>query len=216
MNSVDLLQQELRYLRQQNEQLVTRVDQLEHDALSGLWRREPWEERAARLLAALPPCGVAVIVLDLDGFKQVNDELGHATGDLLIRRAGSHLGAWTARYAGLAGRLGGDEFVVAAALTTRTLRGALRSLHAALTAPAMHDTPTGSRLLRVGASIGAVHTTDHPHTALSTLMRRADEAMYEAKRAGGGWRIAGLSHLPHATCNGRRAGRSGTTTAAAS
>lgn len=201
---------ELRQLRARCAVLERRVDELEHDQLSGLWRREAWQERAARMLAT-PPVrgGVVVLVIDLDGFKAVNDTYGHAAGDRLIRHTGEQLGGWAQRCGAVAGRLGGDEFAAVVPLAAATASGALAQAHGALTALAPPAAPAAPSM-RVGASIGAAHTAHHPHAGLPTLMRLADEAMYVAKRAGGGWQVAGLGHQPLPTVAGRRAGRTGT------
>ncbi|MDT3396145.1 GGDEF domain-containing protein [Streptomyces sp. B1866] len=177
------------------------------DPLTGLPTRAGFERRAARLLRRGGPCAVAVI--DLNGFKHINDTFGHATGDLVIQGAGHGLAEWNHDGAhGVVARVGGDEF---AAVFPETgpdgARLALGGLHGLLTAPLWCD----GRTVGVGASVGAVW---HPCPApadLPVLLRRADEAMYAAKRHGGGVRLADDAPGPgRATVNGRRAGRPGT------
>ena len=171
------------------------------DPLSGLLRREAFETAAARLLRKQP---VAVAVIDLDGFKQINDHHGHAAGDAVIRAAGAALfEAVDGR--GVAARLGGDEFAAVVPMRDPfALPGLLSGLHGCLTAPLAHE----GRTLRVGASVGGVHAPAGADVAAA--LRRADESMYAAKAVGGGWWIAPPGKPPAGTVNGRRAGRKGT------
>ncbi|MFG2826354.1 GGDEF domain-containing protein [Streptomyces sp. NPDC048434] len=178
------------------------------DPLTGLLRRDGFEPRACRLLRQGT---TAVVVIDLDGLKGLNDTFGHAAGDAAIRATGERLALW-AHARGPAGRLGGDEFAAVIGRPPagqpeglKTLDFHLWYLHAQLSEPVTID----GREVSLGASIGAV-VAPRGCADLSTWMRRADEAMYEAKQDGGGWRIADGSHPVHDTVNGRRAGRRGT------
>ncbi|MFI9825486.1 GGDEF domain-containing protein [Streptomyces sp. NPDC052013] len=175
------------------------------DPLSGLPTRATFERRTERALARGPH---VVIVMDLDGFKHLNDLFGHAAGDEAIRVTAASLNdALSTERGSVAARLGGDEFAAVVPLRDRAaLPWLLRGLHGEVTAPFRHS----GRDLAVGASIGACVTTDLPAPSLSLALRRADEAMYEAKRAGGGWRIADGPALTHTTTSGRRTGRPGT------
>ncbi|GHD84956.1 GGDEF domain-containing protein [Streptomyces naganishii] len=175
------------------------------DPLSGLPTRAAFERRADRALARGQH---VVIVMDLDGFKGLNDAFGHAAGDAAIRvTAMSLTGFLNGRRGSVAARLGGDEFAAVVPVTDRVaLPWLLGGLHGAVTAPFRYS----GRDLAVGASIGACVTSDLPVASLSLALRRADEAMYEAKRAGGGWRIAEGPALTHTTTAGRRTGRPGT------
>ncbi|MCF6525673.1 GGDEF domain-containing protein [Streptomyces sp. JJ36] len=187
-----------------------RLDRARRDPLTGLHTRALFEKRARRLLRG-GPC--AVVVVDLDGFKHVNDTYGHAAGDTAIRAAGGTLAdAIEAEgRGGIVARLGGDEF--AAAVPTAdpvALRWLLGGLHDALCTPLRVD----GRDLTFGASLGAVWHEDQAPADLSRLLRLADEAMYGAKRNGGGWQVA-HDHPPvRRTVNGRREGRSGAHTTA--
>ncbi|MFJ3081686.1 GGDEF domain-containing protein [Streptomyces halstedii] len=182
------------------------------DPLSNLWTRDAFEEQATRLLTRHPH--VAVVLVDLDGFKAVNDTHGHAAGDAVIRATGaSFADALTGNRRSVAGRIGGDEFAAAVALPDpAALPWLLGGLHGEITAPLHHD----GRDLGIGASIGASLSSDAPQgpaRELSALLRQADEQMYRTKQEGGGWSIAPApgSGPGLRTVNGRREGRPGTT-----
>jgi diguanylate cyclase (GGDEF)-like protein len=120
----------------------------------------------------------AVLYVDLDGFKAINDSYGHAAGDAVLRHVAQVLRAHV-RESDIVGRIGGDEFGVI--LQHSSLEGALSKAESLTTAiegaPAMHCGVAH----RLGASIGvhAIVAIEDPETALS----RADEAMYAAKHA---------------------------------
>ncbi|MFF0792789.1 GGDEF domain-containing protein [Streptomyces spiralis] len=175
------------------------------DPLSGLPTRAAFERRAERALARGPH---VVIVMDLDGFKHLNDVFGHAAGDAAIRATAASLtDALSDRRGSVAARLGGDEFTAVVPLPNPALLPWLLSgLQGEVTAPFDYQ----GMALAVGASIGACVTADLPVSSLSLALRRADEAMYEAKLSGGGWRIADGPALTHTTTAGRRTGRPGT------
>ncbi|MFE6686589.1 GGDEF domain-containing protein [Streptomyces sp. NPDC057743] len=177
-----------------------RIEAARRDPLTGLPTRAAFEVKARRRLAR---SAAAVVVIDLDGFKALNDAYGHAAGDAALVHTGRVL-ADRVRHWGLAARLGGDEFALVLPATARDVRRQMHFLHARLVQPFDYE---GSALA-VGASIGAVVT--QPGVDLSAALRRADEAMYAAKETGGGWFVSvGLwPALP--TVNGRRDGRPGT------
>jgi diguanylate cyclase (GGDEF)-like protein len=154
-----------------------------HDALTGLANRSLFTDRLRHGLELhrrdLRP--ITLLYCDLDGFKNVNDTLGHDAGDAVIKSAAERLQAVTRRGDTVA-RLGGDEFAIlieddgdAATTATRILDGFAR--------PFVIDTHT----LAVGVSIG-ISTLDAASTPVTPteLLRRADFAMYEAKRSGKG------------------------------
>ncbi|GAB2816894.1 GGDEF domain-containing protein [Streptomyces daliensis] len=182
-----------------------RLEAARRDPLTGLLTREPFERRAVCLLAA-GPC--AVVFVDLDGFKAVNDTHGHAAGDAVLRAAAGCLSdALNGPAGGIAARLGGDEFALVAPMRDPiALPWLLRGLHGELTAP----TRSNGRGLTVGASVGGCWSGDLPAPDASSALRRADEVMYIAKRGGGGWLAAAPGAPALATVNGRRTGRSGT------
>lgn len=183
-----------------------RLSAARRDPLSGLWTRAAFERRAARALTRGPH---AVVVMDLDGFKQLNDTFGHAAGDDAICATATSLSTALAGLRGsVTARLGGDEFAaVMPAPDPVALPWLLRALYDAVCTPFTYR----GQALTVGASIGACLTAELPAASLSLALRRADEAMYTAKRSGGGWRLADGPALTHTTTLGRRTGRPGTT-----
>ncbi|SED56846.1 diguanylate cyclase (GGDEF) domain-containing protein [Streptomyces sp. 3213] len=194
--------------------LGRRLTAARRDPLSGLWTRAAFERQALRILGR--QMHTALVLVDLDGFKALNDRYGHAAGDAAIRHTAASLTDALSSYPGaVVGRLGGDEFAVVVPLPgTHTLPWLLDALHDAITAPFRHEDTD----LTVGVSLGASLSSDllpaAPQggpEALSLLMRLADEAMYTAKRAGGGWCDPAASTPGCTTTAGRRTGRPGTT-----
>ncbi|MGX1886251.1 GGDEF domain-containing protein [Streptomyces sp. NPDC055287] len=184
--------------------LRRRIEAARRDPLTNLMRREAFEDRAGR---DLRKDLTSVVVIDLDGFKALNDSHGHAAGDVGLVVIAARLNDWAIRMGGCAARLGGDEF--AAVITAGhfvDLVSALGELHETLSEPFTFE---GERVA-LGASIGAIRDDGDLAGTLPALMRRADEAMYVAKQAGGGWYVAeGLTPVRE-TVNGRRKGRPGT------
>ncbi|MET7872584.1 GGDEF domain-containing protein [Streptomyces cyaneofuscatus] len=175
------------------------------DPLTGLRTRDGFTLRANVLLK--DPRAV-VVLADVDHFKQINDQYGHAAGDALLKATADRLAHYVGRD-GVAGRLGGDEFAAVVIDTHGTIGDLLAVLHGVLARPADGMDPA----VRTTVSLGWVRTSDHPGDDLSALLRRADEAMYAAKQARAGVRRAGLGRLL-ATLSGRRAGRRGAGVAA--
>jgi diguanylate cyclase (GGDEF)-like protein len=126
------------------------------------------------------PHEVAILYLDLDGFKRVNDTLGHAGGDALLQAAAARLTS-RLRDDATIGRIGGDEFLVVAPVDGKTNARSLASRLSGCFAEPYH---VEQQLVRVGASIGIVVV--ECGTPIDHAMRRADLAMYAAKRGGGG------------------------------
>jgi diguanylate cyclase (GGDEF)-like protein/PAS domain S-box-containing protein len=154
-----------------------------HDPLTGLANRILLEDRMQQLQVQSKRHGtaVALIYLDLDGFKTVNDTLGHAAGDKVLKAVADLL-APCLRASDVAARLGGDEFVVVCEVD----RGQPH-MGAKLVADRILQSISGMSLpdptLRMGCSIGiAVFPDDEKDFA--GVMRLADHAMYEAKRGG--------------------------------
>ncbi|MGI5469640.1 GGDEF domain-containing protein [Streptomyces sp. CA-132043] len=180
-----------------------RIEAARHDPLTGLSTRDLFETCAPKLLKP----GAAVMVIDLDGFKALNDRHGHAAGDVALIESAHTLASWTAVLDGCVARLGGDEFALVAPLQLPSdLPYELATLHECLCEPFRFE----DQEVTVGASLGAVLIGDGPVPPLEQLLRRADEAMYAAKAVGGGWFIAPGTAPALPTVNGRRAGRPGT------
>jgi diguanylate cyclase (GGDEF)-like protein/PAS domain S-box-containing protein len=151
------------------------------DMLTQLRNRASVLVALEQALAQSGPGGTAVIFLDLDDFKEVNDRLGHLAGDELLRIAAERL-AQTVRASDPVGRLGGDEFLV----VCPQVGGPSRALAVAeriadgLRAPVQLDGIT----LALRASLGVAYT--RRRVPADRLVRRADAAMYASKRAGTG------------------------------
>ncbi|MBT2386389.1 GGDEF domain-containing protein [Streptomyces sp. ISL-11] len=184
--------------------LLRRLRTARTDPLTGLMCREEFTTRAQR---AIRHPHAAVLLLDLNGFKQINDTHGHAVGDQVIAAVGRRLSAWCRERGGFAARLGGDEFTAVIRLAPDADPHAelTYGLSARLSAPL----ETGAATLSPRASIGLCRTGHRPGAGLSELLRGADEAMSTAKRLGLHWRPAGPVDV-YRTTNGRRAGRPGT------
>jgi diguanylate cyclase (GGDEF)-like protein len=150
-----------------------------HDALTGLPNRALFRDRLGHALAGRGRDGeqVAVLFLDLNDFKAVNDTLGHQAGDVLLREVGARLSA-AIRPGDTVARLGGDEFAVLLEKVSdeaESLAVAGR-IHACLQEPV----PLDDRLLPVQGAMGVSVSTTGTETA-DELLRNADLAMYDAK-----------------------------------
>ena len=152
-----------------------------HDHLTGLANRASFDERAKRL-GALDGQGRAVLLVDLNDFKDVNDTLGHHAGDGLLKVIANRLQR-SVRPTDLVARLGGDEFSVL--LADASAADAVATAHQIMGAMAKRARIAGRTLLP-SASIGIAASRDKP---FETLLRDADEAMYEAKRRNSGFHL---------------------------
>ena len=156
--------------------------QVLHDPVTGLSNRFSFMDRLKQALVAMErlPSRLAVLFIDLDHFKEVNDSFGHDAGDQLLVEVGRRLSRASRRVDTVA-RLGGDEFVVLCAslrddddvtmIANRFVEGVRKSF------------VKRGRELSVTCSVGIIVTED-PHTDPEELIRGADEAMYEAKASG--------------------------------
>jgi diguanylate cyclase (GGDEF)-like protein len=155
-----------------------------HDGLTGLPNRVLLDDRLeqAILRGERDRAGLALLVLDLDRFKDVNDTLGHHTGDELLQQVASRLRT-VVRASDTVARLGGDEF----AIVLPTAADATVATELARKIVETVEQPYGvaDHHVSVGASIGVAMYPEHGGDP-KTLLRRADVAMYVAKRAGGG------------------------------
>ena len=150
-----------------------------HDALTGLPNRALFSRQlTAAFDSTGPGARCAVLLMDLDQFKEVNDTLGHQTGDRLLQEVGERLHRRVGDR-GLVSRLGGDEFAV---LLTELSDAdeAIQLAHEVFRA-VTQPVPLSTVTLAVGASIGVAVQPEHGHDP-TTLLQRADIAMYTAKR----------------------------------
>jgi diguanylate cyclase (GGDEF)-like protein/PAS domain S-box-containing protein len=168
---------------------TTRTSQLEaelrhlafHDPLTGLGNREVFRDRLGQALrrAARTGARVAVLLCDLDDFKDVNDTLGHAAGDQLLCELADRLEEVT-RGTDTVARLGGDEFAIVCedVAATRDAIGAARRVLTATERPVVVD----DHELSIGLSIGVA--VDGGERSVEELLRDADVALYDAKERG--------------------------------
>ncbi len=175
--------------------------QAHHDGLTGLPNRRRFRERVIQALAESPPEQVAVLALDLDGFKGVNDTLGHAAGDRVLQQVAERMLNAT-RGSDLVARLGGDEFAV-------VLSHVPDEAHAVVVADRLlraiaSPFSVANRLVSLGTSIGiafgrsaeesegdgATHARDghgrdgYGRDPVDLVLHEADVALYRAKTAG--------------------------------
>jgi len=165
-----------------------------HDALTGLPNRALLNDRLAHALAvaARERASLALFLMDLDRFKEVNDTLGHDAGDVLLREVGRRVQS-ALRASDTVARLGGDEFAMLlpgadAASATEAARKILSALVEPVT---LHE-----QVVIVGGSVGIALYPDHGENA-AALLRHADVAMYAVKRGGGGYAVYNPDHDRH-------------------
>ncbi|WP_263262779.1 sensor domain-containing diguanylate cyclase, partial [Pseudomonas sp. RIT-PI-S] len=162
-------------------------DKAMRDSLTGLPNRRALNELLAQASEpSAPP--FAVLFLDLDGFKGINDAYGHDFGDELLKEVAGRL-QQTVRKADFVCRLAGDEFVVVAqGVTAENIAGRIaENICHAMALP--FALPGGT--VKIGASVGVALYSGAAGTGVNTVLSEADAAMYEAKRCGrNGYRIA--------------------------
>jgi len=175
-----------RLLDKLRQQVEDRKYEAQHDSLTGLANRELFAERlASALTGATPTSRVAVMLIDLDGFKEINDTLGHQTGDAILVGVAKRLAA-IGHGPDIVARLGGDEFAVM--LTelpgSEAVNAKAQEVLRSITEPLAVD----NMLLDIRASLGsALCPPDSPDP--DDLVRHADIAMYSAKRFKSGTRL---------------------------
>lgn len=167
-----------RALRLRHDRDIVRV-LADHDALTNVYNRRAWTERASAVLASSPPRPMALLFLDLDHFKLLNDHQGHHTGDLALIAVAKALAA-ELRPTDLLGRYGGEEFV---ALLDATV--AEQAMHVATRlCRRVHrlEIAADGKSMLLSISIGVALRGEQD--SLESLIKRADQAMYSAKLNG--------------------------------
>jgi len=155
-----------------------------HDALTKLPNRAMFYRELERALARAErePCRIAVILVDLDRFKEVNDTFGHASGDRLLVEVGNRL-VECVRTEDLVARLGGDEFAVIA--VSREAPDGFAALARRIVDRLRDRVRIGAIQIEPGASLGMTVFPDDPGS-LNDLVVHADRALYAAKQTGRG------------------------------
>jgi len=166
-----------------------------HDALTGLANRRLLTDRISAMLANARRnnSSMAIVFLDLDDLKRINDTLGHAVGDTLLKMVAARLSA-AVREEDTVARLGGDEFVVALwdAKRADDAVSVASKLIKSLSTPYAIEGTSVSTSASAGIAIYPIHGTD-----ADELLKRADQALYAAKRAGkNAFRIAEAPEAP--------------------
>jgi diguanylate cyclase (GGDEF)-like protein len=153
------------------------------DTLTRVPNRRHFHELAAKVLTGIRPDRAAVMMFDIDHFKQINDKLGHAVGDEALRQVG-RCTRDTLREMDVAGRLGGDEFAVL--LPDTSVTDAM-SVAARITSQLEHR-QVAPRVVQLSLSFGVEQM--YRDESIGAPLRRADPARYEAKRQGRGRAVA--------------------------
>lgn len=177
------LTQDLAFSLEDTEREQQLLHQARHDALTGLDNRALFRQKLEEALARPPQQqrGFAIAILDLDGFKGINDQFGHVVGDELLRRIAERIRS-TLPPGTTVARLGGDEFglILTAINTPADVTSVLDATRNALEAPFV---AVGHDQLAIAASVG-VSLFPADGKQADDLIRRADLALYEAKRLG--------------------------------
>jgi diguanylate cyclase (GGDEF)-like protein len=167
-----------RLIERLRDEAARREHEALHDPLTALGNRTYFRsELDAAILDAQDGGSLAVLIMDLDRFKEINDALGHHAGDQLLQSVAQRIAA-VVDGRGTVARLGGDEFAILLPGIDRVDQAVdvARHIQSRVSLPAT----VASIVVEVNASIGVAMYPDHAHDS-TTLMRRADVAMYEAK-----------------------------------
>ena len=176
--------------------LTRRLRTARRDPLTGLLTRAAWTAEARRILQRRPQ-DAAILLIDLDKFKEVNDSRGHAAGDAVLKSAAERL-AEHFRGRGIVGRLGGDEFAAVVYPGAEAPFDELQYDLMLLTNELMLQPvilPDGEEA-QLQASIGAAVYTEVIAPSLARSLHVADQMMYECKRLGSRWFVAAAGQDP--------------------
>lgn len=162
-----------------------RIERLAHyDSLTGLANRNLFKEHIDEALAGSPgpEAAFAVLLLDLDKFKSVNDALGHQCGDALLKQVASRIKAQI-RDVDTAARIGGDEFAVIVAAGRAAMQDGAASLAARLVQAIAEPYHIDGHPVVIGCSVGLALVPEHG-MRVDEILRNADLALYKSKNAG--------------------------------
>ena len=154
----------------------------EHDALTGLPNRLQFDKQLDAIVEQKGHSKCAILCMDLDKFKQVNDTYGHLAGDVVIKTVADRLAAQVGDR-GLVARIGGDEFIIL--LRNELSKDSVMALCDGIIDDVSLDIAVENGVANVGASIGAAWWPDDARTA-KTVISAADKALYRAKEQGRG------------------------------
>lgn len=194
-----------RDMREQSARELTLRSQL--DPLTGLYRRQAFADQASGHLGPGPTAVGALLLIDLDHFKEINDTFGHPYGDVALQRAAT-IAALNAPEDACVSRFGGDEFAIfSPTLTSKDASQLADILVGAICSVTINATTLsgGRSRIELSASIGVAHA-DNPLTRVNSLYSLADHALYAAKNAGRGtWELppASSSSDSYPTLSGR-------------
>ncbi len=200
---------ELNTLRQQLEEIVAqRTAELpklaQEDPLTGLLNRRAFMKAIQAQLDGGMHVPFALFFVDLNRFKYINDTLGHAVGDALLKQVSKRLRETAQQCKAVAARLGGDEFafLIPGAQAEKAIPCAQQVIEALGTPFRIKDESGGETLLSIGASVGIALFPQHGITPLE-LLERADLSLYQAKQRKGGWYLFDEKLLAQAQLDAR-------------
>ncbi|GAA1625444.1 GGDEF domain-containing protein [Catellatospora bangladeshensis] len=164
-------------------QLTDAAWQLAHDPLTGLYNRHGLRTAHAAFAAANPAQPIVAVLIDLDGFKEINDDHGHGVGDEVLTEIAERLTHIAAFYGGDIARHAGDEYAALFPVRQHGISPLADALLSAIAAPIEVQAETGPVAVTLTASIG-IAVVDSTDPFEDVALHNADIAMYHAKRGG--------------------------------